>query len=175
MKKFAILTILVAGLTAQAGEVSLGTVILGSNRMDNKLMVAAPCPSLANPYVSAVKVNVFHNTAQIDDLIVTFKNGQTMPLNVREFFGANTSSRVIPVGGNRCINSLQVVGVGGVGTPTVVELVGFTSFVGSATCTARNARGWPFYGYGATVEGARFDAMSRCKAVSTYCHIVSCQ
>jgi hypothetical protein len=169
--------VLSGSLAAQAGEVVLGQVVLGRDGNNHKAAVTAPCPTMANPMVSAVQVRVQNHKTRIEQLLVTFKDGQTIPLDIREKFDAGSASRVIPLGGNRCVAAIEVIAKGDDINPPLIDLVGFTEFAGSFACVARNARGFTFPGNAEpTLEMARQSALNRCYAAgSRVCNVISCQ
>ena len=88
----------------------LGAVSL-MDRQDTDVLHLPPCMGPANNPVSSLKLEVKQYAAQIDDLDVTFYNGDKQDLTVREHFAPGSSSRWIDLnGGKRCIKKIVIKG-----------------------------------------------------------------
>jgi hypothetical protein len=108
------LVLLVAFLlsaNALAAERLLGAAVLTGIPDRDIINVPGICPSPAHPMIRSLKVTVRKHAAQIDQLDVRYGNGIWEPLDVRQHFAPETSSRWIDLrGDNRCVDAIKIVG-----------------------------------------------------------------
>lgn len=102
----------------------LGSTIL-SNRQDVDFIRVNSCKD-GHEFVSAVKLKVLRDNADIEAVIVKFGNGETQELAIRERFSRGSESRWVDLAGfRRCIRGVKVVGDSGARLRrTVVEIYG---------------------------------------------------
>jgi len=107
------------GRSTYQGRPSVGayyaTTYLGhTNLTDSKdfdKIFLPSCSTYANQRISSLKLLVRKYPAEIDYVELTFENGGSQVLGVREFYGAYTATRWIDlVGENRCVRSIKIVG-----------------------------------------------------------------
>jgi hypothetical protein len=112
-----------------AGPMFLGQTPI-TNMEDRDVIHVNSCGRLGQG-VSSVMIQVRGDAVRVDRLVAVFGNGQRQVLEVRQYFNPGTGSRWIGLnGGNRCLQSLRVVGQSRpdhFGKQSIVQLYGITS------------------------------------------------
>lgn len=88
------------------GEIHLGGTKLDFHRDPDQIRLSEPMCG-----IKALKLHVALNPVKVDFLSVTFANGETQRLDLKDVLKANSESRWMDfVGDERCISSVQIVG-----------------------------------------------------------------
>jgi hypothetical protein len=112
MIKFISLLMFIFAVNAQANHIQF----MGEARLDVRqdvdvINTIGNCPNYRNQSIYALQLRVYEASANIDQLLVQYGNGQWDELHVREDFRPGSTSRWIDLpGGKRCVEKIIISG-----------------------------------------------------------------